>query len=62
MPEREDLARTVFGRAEESKGQKRLSCADAFELASEFEVEIREIGRICNQQKIKISKCQLGCF
>ena len=41
---------------------KRLTCAEAFELAKNFETEIIEIGRICNQQNIKICKCQLGCF
>ena len=41
---------------------KRLTCAEAFELAKNFETEIIEIGRICNQHNIKICKCQLGCF
>jgi len=41
---------------------KRLTCAEAFELAKNFETEIIEIGHICNQHNIRICKCQLGCF
>jgi len=41
---------------------KRLTCAEAFELAKTFETEIIEIGLICNQHNIRICKCQLGCF
>ncbi|MHC4679221.1 MAG: hypothetical protein ACYTEK_11030 [Planctomycetota bacterium] len=43
-------------------GKKQLTCAQAFALARRFDVEIVEIGRICNQNNIKICKCQLGCF
>jgi len=43
-------------------GRKTLTCAEAFELAKKFEIEIMEIGRICNQNNIRIRKCQLGCF
>ena len=42
--------------------RKRLTCTEAFELAKNFETEIIEIGRICNQHNIRICKCQLGCF
>ena len=42
--------------------KKQLTCAEAFELAQKYETEIAEIGRICNQHKIKIRNCQLGCF
>jgi len=45
-----------------SDKRKRLTCAEAFELAIEFEREIKEVGRICNQHNIRICKCQLGCF
>ncbi|MFC1737640.1 hypothetical protein ACFL1G_01150 [Planctomycetota bacterium] len=41
---------------------RKLVCAEAFELAQEFEAEIVEIGRICNRYNIKICECQLGCF
>jgi len=62
MSKEEELINAVLERAEEIDGKKKLACADAFELAKEFETEVIEIGRICNRQNIKICKCQLGCF
>ncbi len=57
-----DLIDAVLTKAQESDGRKRLTCAEAFELAKQFNIDVIEIGRTCNQQKIKICKCQLGCF
>jgi len=62
MDKSEDLTNAVLEQAREINGKKKLACAQAFELANEFQVEVSEIGRICNRQKIKICKCQLGCF
>ena len=62
MGKRQDLTDAVLERAQKSQGRKRLTCADAFELAREFVTELIQIGRICNRHNIKISKCQLGCF
>jgi hypothetical protein len=57
-----DLINAVLERAQETDGRKKLACAEAFELAKEFEVEVIEIGRICNRHNVRIRKCQLGCF
>jgi hypothetical protein len=62
MGKKEELINAAVGRAKEINGVKKLACAEAFKLAQQFEMEIIEIGRICNQHKIKICKCQLGCF
>ena len=40
----------------------RLSCEKAHELAKELDVSLQEIGVLCNELKIKIAACQLGCF
>lgn len=40
----------------------RLSCEKARALAEELNIPLREIGAICNELKIRISACQLGCF
>lgn len=45
-----------------SGDNKRLTCAEAFTLAQKYNTKIIEIGHICNDHKIKIIKCQLGCF
>ncbi len=62
MGKKEDLINAVLKRAQEADGTKKLACAEAFELAKEFEAEVIEIGSICNQHNIRICKCQLGCF
>ena len=62
MGKKEELVNAVLERAQKQDGRKKLACAEAFELAQEFEVEVVEIGRICNRQNIRIRKCQLGCF
>ncbi len=65
MDEKQDVVNAVLKSAKDgqaSDGRMKLTCAQAFKLAKEFETEIIEIGRICNQHKIKICKCQLGCF
>ena len=62
MGKKEELINAVLKRAQESDGKKKLTCAEAFELSQKFETEIIEIGRICNQNNIRICKCQLGCF
>jgi hypothetical protein len=45
-----------------SSDRKSLTCAKAFKLAKEFETDVIEIGRLCNQHNIRICNCQLGCF
>jgi peroxiredoxin family protein len=40
----------------------RLSCEKAHELAKELNTSLQEIGALCNELKIKIAACQLGCF
>ncbi len=65
MDRNEQLVDAVLKSAEkdeESDGRKQLTCAEAFKLAKEYEAEIIEIGRICNQHNIRICRCQLGCF
>ncbi len=56
--ERERLTEHVL----EIAAGKRLSCKKAFEIAAKFDCLPAEIGKICNEQNIKIAGCQLGCF
>ncbi|MBN2592898.1 MAG: hypothetical protein JXA81_05265 [Sedimentisphaerales bacterium] len=65
MDRNEKLADAVLKSAQsgqEPDGRKQLTCAEAFELARKHKAKIIEIGRICNQNNIRICKCQLGCF
>ena len=40
----------------------RLTCGDAHALAARMNISLQEIGALCDQLKIKISACRLGCF
>ena len=65
MDKKEELLNAILkftDNGQPSEDKQRLTCAGAFELAKKYDVEIIEIGRICNQHNIKIRKCQLGFF
>ncbi|MEK6777943.1 MAG: hypothetical protein AABY87_13865 [bacterium] len=58
-PEREKALEAVIKNKLEDG---RLPCAKAFEIAKEQKVSRQQVGEICNRARIKISRCQLGCF
>lgn len=60
--EKERLKELIAGAVFEEGGRKKLACAEAFKLAAEHNIELLEIARVCNQENIKICRCQLGCF
>ena len=58
----EDLVKLVNDATVDVDGKQKLTCAKAFQLAEKNSVTLKEIGDCCNDNKIKIAKCQLGCF
>ena len=58
----EELIAAVKSASEEVEGRLMLSCSSAFKVAHQYQVELKTIGRVCNEQRIKLCKCQLGCF
>ena len=40
----------------------RLHCEKAHEIATDYQLKLWQIGQICEEEKIKIKGCQLGCF
>jgi hypothetical protein len=46
----------------EVNGRKTISCARAFEIHRQNGIPLADIGRICNENGIRICACQLGCF
>ena len=42
--------------------QGRISCNEARQLAEKLGVEPSEVGKACDEAKIKIYGCGLGCF
>lgn len=39
-----------------------ILCPQAFKIAEKLNITPMEVGRYCNENKIKIRGCQLGCF
>ena len=58
----EEMGKVIEGAVTQEDGGKKLSCAKAFILVDDYGIKLRDISRYCNRNKIKISKCQLGCF
>jgi len=40
----------------------KIACKQALKIAEEENIPSRELGKILNEMKIKITGCQLGCF
>ncbi len=40
----------------------KVSCTDARKLAEELKVHPSVVGKLCDEAKIKITGCELGCF
>jgi hypothetical protein len=62
MSSAENLVEAVKRAVVERDGRLTLRCGEAFGLAEKHGVAPAEIGRVCNEQHIKIVGCQLGCF
>ncbi len=62
MKSQEELTKAVLERSGEVNGRRTLTCAQALSLAAELGVKPVEIGRICNQENVRLGSCQLGCF
>jgi len=46
----------------EKAKDRKLPCAMCFKIAEDFGISKKEMGKILNEVKVKISQCQLGCF
>ncbi len=58
MVDRKRVEAAISEKAKEGK----IPCAVCFKIAEDHGITKREIGKILNGMKIKISQCQLGCF
>ncbi len=56
--DRKKLEETI---KEKSKNGK-IPCAVCFQIAEDFGISKREMGKILNEIGVKIGQCQLGCF
>lgn len=62
MKSDEKLVAAVLACSKETDGRRSLTCVEALRIAAELDVEAVQVGRICDQQEIRICSCQLGCF
>ncbi len=60
--ENNQISAAITASAVEIDGKTKLSCAKAFEIAEQFAISKQDIGQLCNENEIKITACQLGCF
>ena len=58
MVDRKKLEEAILKKSKNGK----LACALCFKMAEDFGVSKKEIGKVLNGMKIKVSQCQLGCF
>jgi hypothetical protein len=58
MVDRKRLEETILKKSKAGK----LPCAMCFKIAEDFGISKREMGKVLNEIKMKISQCQLGCF
>ena len=54
----EDVRELIRGKAVDGK----VACRALLELAAQTRTSPKEVGRLCNELKLKIAACQLGCF
>jgi len=62
MEDTDRLRTAVMEASYEQEGRRKLNCADAFKIAEQLGVKLTDVSRICDQNNIRISRCQLGCF
>jgi len=58
----EKLDKKIPGILEDLSKNDELTCARIFSLAREYKCAPLEIADIANNRKLKVQKCQLGCF
>ncbi len=40
----------------------RLTCVQARKISEDLDVSMRKVGKACDELKIKLYACELGCF
>lgn len=62
MKDTDKTMQTLLAAAKDVGGKKVIACKAAFKLAEEMGLTYKAMGELCNQAKVKIVACQLGCF
>ncbi len=59
---KEKLLEIIISESEIIDDKKILFCEKAHNISRNNNVSLSKIGELCNEEKIRIKKCQLGCF
>ncbi|MBN2372489.1 hypothetical protein JXL19_01705 [bacterium] len=62
MKKEEDKKNDLIEAIHKEAKDGRIACVKAWLLADQFSYPKHEMGKLLNELKIKIIKCQLGCF
>ena len=57
-----ELKERLTARIREEASEKGLSCRQALAIAAELNCNPVHMGRLCDELKVKLYGCQLGCF
>ena len=49
-------------KVKEKAKEGRISCPMARKIAEDLNVSVKEVGHACDDLKIKLYACELGCF
>jgi hypothetical protein len=60
--DRKKIEEALLAKTKDNNGRLFITCNDAIEISGKLNVKPGEIGKLCNELKIKISHCRLGCF
>lgn len=52
----------IIKKLQEAAPKGKITCTAARKIAGEFEIKLSEIGALCDEAKVKICACELGCF
>jgi len=58
----DDKTRDIHARISAAAPNGTISCAEALRLAEELSLTPAEIGQAADELKVRIVRCQLGCF
>lgn len=57
-----EVSKEILEAVKNTAKEGRITCTAARKLAGDFKVSPGVIGEACDQLKIKITACELGCF
>ncbi|HNW98375.1 MAG TPA: hypothetical protein PKK00_08200 [Bacteroidales bacterium] len=60
--ERKKIEEAIKAKIIAKEGKQYIPCATALKIAEDLHAPTSEVGKVCDDMKVKIMKCQLGCF